>query len=465
MDGSKMQAPRLVASWQRRGDKKWSALLRAAHHKASAALPTEASGLQGLPLELLFAVLEWLVLPTAAPGASSAPAAVAVNAVASLRLVCCRLFVAVEASGAFHDALMREVEAKLEMVVTEAELATLAKEKKRELRRQQRKAENERKRRLKQAASQAAAEAEAAANAKPGYEVPEEKRRRANRRRANRRTTKGTAHERPREQVVDEADVALRQSRRKAALEEAQDEEKEEGSSLGWQPTPARLQFVSRALRTALGMGGRRPLRQQSYYINRYVSCSVTARVVTLPSALFLLTERHWDEVVKAAFSAEAITWSSHQDEPCEHLQIRGRPAVVMEADEWSGQHSLRLGALTHLPTLHDLDAALENFHIARFPAPGSSTKSDPMVRRASVDELLGLFGRSLLMVTPFMVWHDLEFETAPPEPVSRAQPRRRPSFSLHQRTDRSGQRFFLLGPRAACVVQVKYHHTLHQHS
>lgn len=317
MDGSKMQAPRLVASWQRRGDKKWSALLRAAHHKASAALPTvscppptlfhhsphirafvwlwvewvkqEASGLQGLPLELLFAVLEWLVLPTAAPGAP-APAAVAVNAVASLRLVCCRLFVAVEASGAFHDALMREVEAKLEMVVTEAELATLAKEKKRELRRQQRKAENERKRRLKQAASQAAAEAEAAANAKPGYEVPEEKRRRANRRRANRRTTKGTAHERPREQVVDEADVALRQSRRKAALEEARDEEKEEGSSLGWQPTPARLQFVSRALRTALGMGGRRPLRQQSYYINRYVSCSVTARVVTLPSALFLLT-------------------------------------------------------------------------------------------------------------------------------------------------------------------------------
>jgi hypothetical protein len=38
-------------------------------------------------------------------------------------------------------------------------------------------------------------------------------------------------------------------------------------------------------------------------------------------------------------------------------------------------------------------------------------TESDPMVRRASVDELLGLFGRSLLMVTPFMVWHDLEFE------------------------------------------------------
>jgi hypothetical protein len=38
-------------------------------------------------------------------------------------------------------------------------------------------------------------------------------------------------------------------------------------------------------------------------------------------------------------------------------------------------------------------------------------TESDPMVRRVAVDELLGLFGRSLLMVTPFMVWHDLEFE------------------------------------------------------
>jgi hypothetical protein len=357
----------------------------------------EASGLQGLPLELLFAVLEWLMLPTAAPGASSAPAAVAVTTMAGLRLVCCRLFVAVEASGAFHDALMREVEVKLEMVVTEAELATLAKEKKRELRRQQRKAENERKRRLKQAASQAAAEAKAAANV--GYEMPEEKRRRANRRRASRRSTKGTAIERPREQVVDEADAVLRQSWRKAALEEARYEETDEGSSLGWQPTPARLQFVSRALRTALGMGGRRPLRQKSYYINRFVSCSVTARVVTLPSALFLLTgaspcavravccacvakvaeavvllcaERHWDEVVKAAFATEAITWSSHQNDPCEHLQIRGRPAVVMEADEWSGQPSLRLGALTHLPTLHDLDAALANFHVARFPAFGS---------------------------------------------------------------------------------------------
>ena len=193
-----------------------------------------------------------------------------------------------EASGAFHDALMREVEVKLEMVVTEAELATLAKEKKRELRRQQRKAENERKRRLKQAASQAAAEAKAAANV--GYEVPEEKRRRANRRRASRRSTKGTANERPREQVVDEADTVLRQSWRKAALEEARYEETDEGSSLGWQPTPARLQFVSRALRTALGMGGRRPLRQKSYYINRYISCSVTARAATLPSALFLLT-------------------------------------------------------------------------------------------------------------------------------------------------------------------------------
>lgn len=109
-------------------------------------------------------------------------------------------------------------------------------------------------------------------------------------------------------------------------------------------------------------------------------------------AVVLLCAERHWDEVVKAAFSTEAITWSSHQDEPCEHLQIRGRPAVVMEADEWSGQHSLRLGALTHLPTLHDLDAALENFHIARFPAPGSSTSTSLRVVCVSCSDVVMMF-------------------------------------------------------------------------